>query len=56
MAQQNKPPEEEARVGIFWLYNDQLVIDSTPLSQAEPYGDVLTHATGHIDHWTAFRS
>ena len=36
MAQQNKPPEEEARVGIFWLYNGQLIIDSTPLSQAEP--------------------
>ena len=30
----------------------QAVTDSTPLSEAEPYGDVLTHAKGHIDYWT----
>lgn len=43
--------KQEPRVGIFWLYNGQLIIDSTPVSQAEPYADSLGHATGHIDHW-----
>jgi hypothetical protein len=55
MANHNKQPDAEARVGIFWLYDGRLITDSTPLSQAEPYGDVLTHATGHIDHWTALQ-
>jgi hypothetical protein len=48
-----EPPEP--CVGIFWIYNSRLITDSTPLSQAEPYGDALTHATGHIDHWTALQ-
>jgi hypothetical protein len=42
----------EPRVGIFWLHNGKLITDSTPLSEAEPYGDVLTHGKGHIDYWT----
>ena len=25
-------------VGIFWLINGKLLIDSTPLSESEPYG------------------
>lgn len=40
------------RVGIFWLVEGRLIIDSTPLSEAEPYGDCLTHCNGHIDYWT----
>lgn len=51
----SKREPHESRVGIFWLYNGKLITDSTQLSQGEPYGDVLTHATGHIDHWTALQ-
>lgn len=42
----------EPRVGIFWLFNRRLVIDSTPVSAAEPYGDCLTHPRGHLRYWT----
>ena len=45
----------EPCVGIFWLYHGKLITDSTPLSEAEPYGDSLGHAAGHIDHWTALQ-
>jgi hypothetical protein len=55
MEKRSKQPDAEARVGIFWLYDCRLITDSTPLSQAESYGDVLTHAIGHIDHWTALQ-
>jgi hypothetical protein len=51
MKKQDKQADAEARVGIFWLFNGKPIIDSTPLSKAEPYGDNLGHATGHIDHW-----
>ena len=42
----------EPCVGIFWLYSDEIIIDSTPLSKAELYGTALTHPTAHIDYWT----
>jgi len=38
-----KGGKEESRVGIFWLLNGKLLIDSTPLDEAERYGDFLTH-------------
>jgi hypothetical protein len=52
MQKRNKQPDAEARVGIFWLLNGKPLIDSTPLSKAEHYGDSLGHPTGHLDHWT----
>jgi hypothetical protein len=42
-------------VGIFWLVDGTPLIDSTSLSQAEPYGDNLTHPRGHIDVWKQWR-
>jgi hypothetical protein len=38
-------------VGIFWRVSDYLVVDRSALSDAEPYGDCLTHAMGHYDRW-----
>lgn len=46
------PVPPEPHVGIFWLFDGELIIDSTPLSKAEAYGTALTHPTGHIDYWT----
>lgn len=43
----------QSLVGIFWLIGDRLILDTSPLSEAEPYGDCLGHRTSHIDHWTA---
>ena len=45
----------EPRVGIFWLLYGKLVIDSTPLTEGEPYGDHLTHPRSHIDVWGQWR-
>jgi hypothetical protein len=45
----------EPHVGIFWLVNGRLLIDSTPLSKAEPYADHLGHARSHIDVWTRYQ-
>jgi len=42
-----KGGKEESRVGIFWLANGKLLIDSTPLDEAERYGDFVTHPRGH---------
>ena len=30
-------------------------MDSRPLSEAEPYGDYLTHPRGHAEMWEAFQ-
>jgi hypothetical protein len=45
-------PTQEPCVGIFWLFEGKLIIDSTPLSKAEPYGTALGHPTGHDDYWS----
>jgi hypothetical protein len=47
--------EKEPHVGIFWLLHGKPVIDSTPLSEAEPYGDHLTHPAGHDTVWRKFQ-
>jgi hypothetical protein len=46
----------EPSVGIFWLVEERLIFDTTPLSRAESYGDCLTHAGGHIDVWTVLQN
>jgi hypothetical protein len=46
---------EEPHVGIFWLVDGRLVIDSTLLSQAEPYGDHLTQPRSHYEVWSLFQ-
>ena len=39
------------KVGIFWLVKGKLLFDSTPVDDAEPYGDCKNHPRGHIDRW-----
>ena len=43
---------QEPQVGIFWRIRRRLVVDTTPLSAAEPYGYCLTHPHGHFSAWT----
>jgi hypothetical protein len=45
------PKRCEPLVGIFWLFNGKLIIDSTSVSQGETYGDHVGHAASHIDYW-----
>jgi hypothetical protein len=42
-------------MGIFWLVDNRLIIDSSPIDQAEPYGDHVTHPQSHIDVWQHFQ-
>jgi hypothetical protein len=46
----------EPAIGIFWRVGNCLVIDRTTLPQAEPYGDCLTHASGHYERWSAWQA
>jgi hypothetical protein len=43
--------EAQQMVGIFWLVEGRLIIDASPLSEAESYGDCLTHSKSHLDFW-----
>lgn len=33
----------------------RLLIDATPLAEAEPYGDFLTHPRGHYEVWSRWQ-
>ena len=39
------------KVGIIYLFEGELLIDSTPLARAGRYGDFRIHERGHIDYW-----
>ena len=42
----------QQHVGVFWVLPDcRVLIDSTPLDQAERYGRYLIHSASHIDTW-----
>jgi hypothetical protein len=47
-------------VGIFWGMRNardiSLITDKTDLSNAEPYGEFLTHPKGHYEFWEELRS
>jgi hypothetical protein len=47
--------KREPRVGIFWLVNGRLLIDSTALSEAQRHGDALMHPPGHDTVWHRFQ-
>jgi len=51
----NAKPVAEPRLGIFWLVNGKLLIDSAPLSKCEQYGDHLNYPGSHIDVWERWR-
>jgi hypothetical protein len=38
-------------VGIFWLFNGELIFDTSQLSDKEDDGEFIDHPTGHTDHW-----
>jgi hypothetical protein len=46
----------EPAVGIFWLVDNVLVVDRSILSEAEPYGECITHAAGHYERWGEWRA
>ena len=46
------PVKPEPMVGIFWVMGGKLILDTTPVSQAEKYGEAKTHPWGHLQHWT----
>jgi hypothetical protein len=57
MQKQHKKAEvtPEPQVGIFWLFKEKLIFDTTPVSKAEPYGISKTHGRGHLKHWTGLQ-
>ena len=41
----------EARLGVFWLVDGKLLIESGQLSECEHYGDQLNNPGSHIRVW-----
>jgi hypothetical protein len=46
-----KQKRDEPHVGIFWMISGRLIIDSTPISSAEAYGDFRIHSGDHQSVW-----
>ncbi|RWI92132.1 hypothetical protein [Mesorhizobium sp.] len=58
LAQEGAP---KGKVGFFWIVpnrlgQDAILGDTLELSDAQSYGDALTHPGGHYDFWEAMRA
>lgn len=49
-------PTIEPRLGIFWLVNGKLLLQSVPLSESEERGDYRDFPGSHTDTWTEWVS
>ncbi len=47
----SSPQTTAPRLGIFWLVDGKLLIDSVPLSGSEQYGNNLNYPCSHIEVW-----
>jgi hypothetical protein len=47
--------EPEAQVGIFWVIEDNVLLDTTPLSAAEDYLDMKVYSGEHKKLWDALQ-
>lgn len=46
--------KHEARgpeVGIFWVIDNEVYLDTTPVREAENYGDFKVHDVDHFSYW-----
>jgi hypothetical protein len=50
-AQTQREKSTEPEVGIFFVYDGCVLIDGTPLSESQEYGEVMGHGTGHDSFW-----
>ncbi|WP_026842862.1 hypothetical protein [Citrifermentans bremense] len=48
MIERGQGTTPDTKVGMFWCVGETVVGEAVPLSEAEPYGDVLQHG-GHYD-------
>ncbi len=48
---QPKEMDLSAEVGIIFLHENRLWIDSTPVNEAAEYGALKTHEKGHPEYW-----
>jgi hypothetical protein len=60
METQTEAPKGKPCVGIYWGIADgsgphTIIVDVSTLTDAEPYGNFLTHPRGHYDVWEAWR-
>jgi hypothetical protein len=41
----------QSEVGIFWLIGGKVVLDTSPVNDAEDYADCKTHGLSHQEYW-----
>ncbi|TPL48677.1 hypothetical protein FJ942_26325 [Mesorhizobium sp. B2-4-2] len=55
----NDPDYLAGQIGIFWFVrwkaDLRLLAASCPVSDGEPYGDMMTYGTGHYTTWDRWR-
>jgi hypothetical protein len=42
-------------VGIFWIYQNQVLADCVPWTEGESYGEFVNGLSDHCTHWATFQ-
>jgi len=46
---------ETPEVGIFWVLGKRILLDTTPITEAESWADFRTHPRNHITMWGLYQ-
>jgi hypothetical protein len=44
-------PSAAPQVGIFYVIDEAIYLECTPVLEAEEYGEFKTHPNGHLEYW-----
>ena len=56
VSSKNPNSSDAAHVGIIFVFHGLVLIESTPASEGEVYGDLFNHVNGHPDFWTRLQA
>jgi len=56
VSSKNPKSSDPVHVGIIFVFQGRVLIESTPASEGEIYGDFVNHANGHPDFWSRLQA
>ena len=56
VSSKNPNSSDAVHVGIIFVFHGRVLIESTPASEGEVYGDFFNHANGHPEFWSRLQA
>jgi hypothetical protein len=56
LSSKGSKPSQVVHVGVIFVVDDRVLIESTPANEGEVYGDFFNHSNGHPDFWARLQA